>query len=303
MIGRVGRGARSTLFHVVDPQTNESYTLKRVVRNSDADDPFLRQVENEYDISRRFTHPYLRKSHKLWRIRKWLKIQELRLLMEHVHGQTLQEHRPPSIYEAILLFMKIAEALEAMHHMGFVHADIKPKNILICPDNTIKIIDFGQSCPMGHKKDRVQGTPEYIAPEQVQCQRLDQRTDIFNFGASLYWVLTGNGYPTVLPRMSDVGVNLASPKIAPDPSELNSDVPTSLSNLVMDCCKTSPVQRPESMRDVINRMEVILHILDRQHGGAIPTVLDDNQSAEAKQHAQHVEYDSDFDRFFDEFLQ
>ena len=64
------------------------------------------------------------------------------------------------IEEKVAVFMKVAEGLHAMHRHGFVHADIKPNNVLLSPDGGLKIIDFGQSCPMGHRKERIQGTPD-----------------------------------------------------------------------------------------------------------------------------------------------
>ena len=63
-----------------------------------------------------------------------------------------------------------------------------------------KIIDLGQSCPIGTTKSRIQGTPDYIAPEQVKRRTLGPRTDVFNLGATMYWALTGKNVPTLIPK-------------------------------------------------------------------------------------------------------
>ena len=64
--------------------------------------------------------------------------------------------------------------------------------------NSIRLIDLGQACKTGTVKERVQGTPSFIAPEQARCKPLSEQTDVYNFGASLYWALTGRRVPTLM---------------------------------------------------------------------------------------------------------
>ena len=85
-----------------------------------------------------------------------------------------------------------------MHQMGYVHCDIKPNNILRNDKGEVKVIDFGQSCKIGTVKERIQGTPDYIAPEQVARRPITVQTDVFNLGATLYWALTGKAHPDAL---------------------------------------------------------------------------------------------------------
>jgi len=264
LVSHLGYGARSTILHVVDCHTGRPYALKRVFRRGEQDDRYIEQAENEYAVSSRTDHPYLRKSFHIRRIRKWLQVRELQILMEYVDGKTLEQSRPESIGAIIDIFMKVATGLDSLHRLGYVHADIKPNNVLISEDGSIKIIDFGQSCPIGYTKKRIQGTPDYIAPEQVRRLPIDRRTDVFNLGATLYWVLTGQAIPTILPaRPRRGGIGLAGPREALPPHELNPDVPLALSRLVMDCCQGSPKDRPADMPQVISRLEVVRHLLER----------------------------------------
>ncbi len=266
VLEKLGKGANSTIWKVSCPEGG-IYTLKRVVKKTEEDNRFFEQAQTEYEISGKIDHPYLRKSFELIKKRRWLKTQELFLLMEFVEGRTLKQSHLSEINKIIEVFVEVAGGLNALHNAGYLHADIKPKNILLVPDNGIKIIDFGQACPIGHKKRRIQGTPDYMAPEQVDRGILDQRTDIFNFGASLYWVLTNQTFPTTMPKKHDSGdLSLPQhPSQIPKPADIDPNIPTALSKLVMDCCHYTMSERPDNMREVIARLEVAKHLFQKQH--------------------------------------
>ena len=210
-------------------------------------------------------HPNLRRSFELRRIRRLFQVRELHIVMEYVDGRTLEEIGPLGTHGLVGIFLRVARGLDSLHQLGYVHTDIKPNNIIVGEDNEVKVIDFGQSCPIGHVKGRIQGTPDYIAPEQVgRGMPLDQRTDVFNLGATLYWAITGQAFPTVLPsRKRKTGIDLMGPRDPLLPHELNPNVPAALSRLVMDCCKTNPKDRPASMGEVLHRLDVTQHILDK----------------------------------------
>jgi serine/threonine protein kinase len=258
----LGHGARSKILLIVDEQTGQKYALKRLVKRSSKDDRFIEQTENEYEVSRNFQHPILRKSFSLRRIRRWLRLVEVQLLMEYFPGHNLEDLMTTTApMQLVPIFAKVADGLQSLHQLGFVHADIKPNNILVnAADQEVRIIDFGQSCRISAIKERVQGTPGYIAPEQVRCQPLDQRTDVFNLGATMYYMLTGKPYPTIVPgKQQRPGQRLApgsSRQEPQSPSEINPRVPKSLSLLAMDCCQDRPADRPADMREVLNRLEL-----------------------------------------------
>jgi serine/threonine-protein kinase len=262
---RLGSGARATIWLAENQRTGEMVALKRVVRRATDDDRFLIQAQNDFEISHKLTHPYLRKSYELRRVRKLFQTRELHILMEYVDGRTLEQVGALGTHGILGIFVRVAHGLDALHQMGYIHTDIKPNNIMIGNDGEVKIIDFGLSCKIGQIKERIQGTPDYIAPEQVERRiPLDQRTDVYNFGATLYWAITGQNFPTVMPsKKRSTGIDLAGPKEAQLPEDLNPNVPTALSRLVMDCCKQNPQDRPGSMGEVIRRLELAQHILDK----------------------------------------
>jgi serine/threonine-protein kinase len=262
---RLGRGAGAVISLAVQSGAGRQVAVKHVVRHGPEDDRFIAQAENEFAVAGRVEHPYLRRCYDLVRVRKWLKTRELFLIMEYVDGERLEDHRPTHVSRIIDIFIKVAEGLHALHGMGFAHADVKPNNILLTRDGGLKIIDFGQSCPLGHAKERVQGTPDYMAPEQVYRNEIDQRTDVFNLGATLYWVLTGKWFKTMM-SLVPVGSNkiaLEAHRGNAPPREINPRIPLPLSRLTMDCCASSKGQRPRDMREVISRLEVVQHLLER----------------------------------------
>jgi serine/threonine-protein kinase len=256
----LGSGARSTIWEVRNIATDEVVAIKRVVKRTSEDTRFLDQAINEYEVGSQFNHPAIRKILELQRMRRWMSIKEVRVVMEYAQGQSIQQSRPTGVPEAVRIFLEVGAALGHMNAKGFVHADTKPNNIIVSRDGTVKVIDFGQSCPIGTVKARIQGTPDFIAPEQVHRRPLDGRTDVFNFGATLYWTLAGRPIPTVLPKEGSLTLNTG--QRIPPVEQFNPDVPRSLSKLIADCVELNPVQRPTSMNEVVSRLTLI----DKQMG-------------------------------------
>jgi len=257
----LGSGARSTIWQIRQCQTGDLYALKRVVRRQHSDARFFQQAVNEHDVGIRLNHPVIRRIYQMRRIRQWLALREIHVFMELCAGQTVQENRPRSVLETVGVFHEVANALAYINAQGFVHGDIKPNNILVASDGTVKIIDLGQSCRIGTVKDRIQGTPDFIAPEQVQRQPLDARTDAYNFAAALYWTLTGQPIPTILPKEGSVTLKVDMTYVPPE--ELNRAVPVPLSKLITDCIEVRPANRPGSMREVAGRLSLIHHTMTR----------------------------------------
>jgi serine/threonine-protein kinase len=240
--------------------------LKRVIFEKPEDSRIFEQVETEYKVARHIDHPYVRKCYELRKIRSMFKVREMLLSMEYFDGKSLEDSSGLSLGDVLLVFRMVASGLNAMHQHGFVHCDMKPNNILIHKSGTIKIIDLGQSCKIGTVKSRIQGTPDYIAPEQVKRKPLSPKTDIFNLGATMYWALTGKHAPTLIPKKNKFGLPVTVPRRAPH--ELKRQIPMGISKLVMDCIETDPTQRPPNMMTVVSRLDLMVHSI---FGGKIKT--------------------------------
>jgi serine/threonine-protein kinase len=277
VIERIGEGARSHIFAVKDPVTRKTYALKHVVRNDPKDIRFVEQMETELQISKCFNHEALRKSYEL-KVNKnlLLKTTEAFLLMELVEGKTIDVFHPTDMIEQIEVFLQVAHGLKHMHQKGYVHCDLKPINIMRTPTGQIKIIDFGQSCKIGTVKERIQGTPDYIAPEQVIRQPVDQKTDVFNLGATMYWSTTGRHIPTLY-TVNKKGENsfLLDTRID-TPADINPMVPLGLSQLILECVSTRPAKRPADMEAVIQRLELAKYRIQKDRDPSIAMIQIDD---------------------------
>ena len=258
IIRRIGTGARTTIYLAKEEASGKTVALKRAVLEYPEDTRIFEQIKTEYKIGRRLDHPYIRKCHRIIKKRKMLKTKELLLTMEMFEGQSLEDLPSLSLGDITLVFRMVAMALNAMHEHGYIHCDIKPNNILINRESAIKIIDLGQSCRIGTVKPRIQGTPDYIAPEQVRREHLSHRTDIFNLGATMYWALTGKTVPTLIPKKNDFGLPEAKPKEFRAPNQIHARIPLVLSDLVMKCVREKPSDRPENMSEIIAQLDVMI---------------------------------------------
>jgi eukaryotic-like serine/threonine-protein kinase len=266
ILQEVGRGAASVIYLVRDPKTKQIWAMKHVEKNDPKDQRFLDQAESEYKIASSLDHPSIRKIDRLIKKKTNLvNVRELFLIMEFVDGIS-EDRQPPRTFEkAVDIFSQVAHALGHMHSRGFVHADMKPNNIMVT-DGVAKIIDLGQSCKIGTVKERIQGTPDYIAPEQVHRRPITPKTDIYNLGATMYWTITRDHIPTALAKedslvgsLDDALIPRAKPAI-----DINKRIHPKLNELVMQCVEVDPAKRPASMDEVSDRLNLILGILRAQ---------------------------------------
>jgi len=266
IIKRIGTGARSTIYLATDEEEGIKVALKRVIFERPEDKRVFEQIDTEYKVAQLIDNLYVRKCYELRKMRSVFKVKEMLLSMEYFEGKNLEDCSTLSLGDVLLVFRMVASGLNAMHQHGFVHCDIKPNNILINKSGSIKIIDLGQSCKIGTVKPRIQGTPDYIAPEQVKRKPLGPKTDIFNLGATMFWALTGKHAPTMIPKKNKFGLPIVEPRRAPH--ELKKQLPTGISKLVMDCIEEDPANRPRNMMTVMSRLDLMVHSI---FGGKIKT--------------------------------
>jgi serine/threonine protein kinase len=258
VLGTLGKGAHSTILHIRRNADSKQYALKVVLIRGKDERKFLEQAQHEFRVAQMLDHPNLVKIYALEVIRDWLlRPQALHMLIEYVNGKTLDTipHLPTP--KLVRIFLQVAAAMVHMHRRSVCHADLKPSNIILSRMGEVKIIDFGLAWIKGEHKGRVQGTPEYMAPEQVKGGTIDERTDIYNFGATMYRLLTFRHPPSNLPDAHDLPFD---PKIRDrllkPVQECNPGAPPQLCDLVHRCLSATASKRPE-------RMSEIQGILDR----------------------------------------
>ena len=270
VIQKLGTGAQSRIFRARNMRNGKDYTVKivKVVKPEDAG--FVELLRAEYAIGTSVDHPVIRKVYELRMMRHRLRVRGAILFMEYVDGVSMgdKEFQYP-LPDVLRFFGMVAEGLQAMHLSGYVHADLKPTNILVTPDERVKLIDLGQSARIHEAKTRVQGTIDYMAPEQVQRGVLDERTDVFGLGGTLHKVLTGKAIATDMNQtISMHSQSLVGRRLEEIRDSVMHELPTCVSRLINDCCQANPYDRLPDMAAVIRRIELARTILAKRSGDA-----------------------------------
>jgi len=271
ILEKIGPGAGSMIYRAKCMRTGLLYAIKHVKVRTPEDQGFLDQLKDEYTTGSSLDHPVLRKVFELRYIRRRLRVHGALLFMEHVEGVTFRDPGfGSSLPELLLLFARAAEGLQVMHKGGFVHADIKPHNMLLTPEGEVKLIDFGQSCRMHTAKSRVQGTVDYMAPEQVAREVLDQRTDVFGLGAALHRVVTGKPIVTDMNKIVSIHTpgNLGK-RVEELVAPTMEDLPVCFIRLIQDACHPDSKKRPADMRDLRERLLTARTILESRNGNGV----------------------------------
>ncbi|MBI4718092.1 MAG: serine/threonine protein kinase [Planctomycetes bacterium] len=285
-IEKLGEGAQTRIFRARCMRTGKDYAVKVVKVVKPEDMSFVDLLRAEYAIGSSVDHPVIRKVYELRIMRQRLRVRGAILFMEYVPGVSMSDREfSRSLDELLGLMRQAAEGLHAMHLAGWVHADIKPNNILVTPDNLVKLIDLGQSSRMREAKTRVQGTIDYMAPEQAQRGVLDQRTDVFGVGAALHRVVVGRPVLTEMNQTVSLhSQSLVGKRLEEVRKPMLDVLPTCVARLIDDCCKADPHDRISDMPALVERIELARAILSK-HAAAVPDAppplgLEDDDSAE-----------------------
>jgi len=253
----IGAGARSRVYKVCHRDTRKRFAIKHVLVDNPQAQRCLKQLENEFECARDLVHPNIVRVRDLITRKRLLRVTEAYLVMELVRGKQMPRNpRAYSFEQLMFYFRQTADALVYVHERGLIHTDIKPKNLMITSRDLVKIVDFGQATVPGRSKGRVQGTFEFMAPEQVRDRILDVRTDVFNLAATMYYMLSGRHVPPM------VAATLGNRDFVPSKSrrpasivEINPRVTPELDQLLRYSCSRMRDDRPATMTDFIERLE------------------------------------------------
>jgi hypothetical protein len=194
--------------------------------------------------------------------------------MEHVEGETLAtkiSNRKPDLKQGLNYMIQIAEILKEAHSKNVTHRDLKPQNVMIGPDDRVKILDFGIAKLAANPEDsnvttqvvtetgNTIGTAVYMSPEQALGEDVDHRSDVFSFGILLYEVTTGQR-PFNGTNMNAV-VNQILHEFPANPSSLNSAISADLEHIILKCLRKDRSERYQSMADLIVDLRVVMRQL------------------------------------------
>ncbi len=248
VLATLGAGAHSSILHIRREEDGREYALKVVNIESDAEKKFLEQAEHEFRVGKMLDHPNLVKVLAFETEKNWLfKVKKAKLLVEFVKGDTLDKIKLMKRHKMLRVFEQVAAGMVHMHRRNVLHADLKPGNIMLGRGTTVKVLDYGLAWIKGEPKDRVQGTPEYLAPETASHKLVSERTDIFNFGATMYRLVTFKLPPSVISDLAGVPMTEKTYKSLYKPvGEIVATTPPKLAGLIHKCMEFKANNRPDS---------------------------------------------------------
>jgi len=260
----LGTGAGTKVSLMRDVKDNKLYCKKYVSASAENFQSQVRQLKNEFEVGIQNDHPALRKTHEYGLVKRKLRAIEAYNILAYVEGFPLDkfaENAPLSL--VMKIFWHVADGLTELHKRGFVHADLKPHNILCAKNGRPTLIDFGQACRMYTRKQRIQGTKDFIAKEQVDRQALDQRTDVFGLGATMHRIFLGKSAETELNTKSVGKTGVSLYRWRRESSDESEQLAPTTLKLIEDCCQHEREKRPKTMQLVKDRLEVSFERLSK----------------------------------------
>ncbi len=246
---KLGQGGMATVYLARDLRLNRPVAVKILHGQYASDEQFLRRFKHEADAAAQLGHPNIVRVYDVGNDGDLHYI-----VMEYIAGSDLKEiislEGPLPVGRTLKMIQQIAEALEAAHHNGLVHRDVKPQNVLIDSEDRVHLSDFGIA-----KSDRSSaytdpgttfGTADYLAPEQAQGLGATPRSDIYALGVVTYEMLTGR-----LPFTGDTPLAVAMQHVQappPPPRQFNPAIPPQLEAIILQAMAKDPNQRPASAR-------------------------------------------------------
>jgi len=258
LVDLLARSGMASIFKATDLISGESVVLKIPYQQFERDVVFYDRFQREEEVGRRLDHPNIV---KVLSPRNKTRIY---MAMEYVDGSSLRawardQKRPLPPERALDIARQITQALVYMHGQGVVHRDLKPENILITPDGRVKIMDFGIALDESARRltwsglSTTIGTPDYMAPEQVQGRRGDVRTDIYSLGTILYEMLVGQ-MPYTAPNA--YSVMRAKTTFDPQPpSKFDPDLDPHLEEIVLHAIERRPADRYRTAAAMLKDLE------------------------------------------------
>ncbi|MGN1348733.1 MAG: Stk1 family PASTA domain-containing Ser/Thr kinase, partial [Acutalibacteraceae bacterium] len=248
----IGVGGMAVVYKAFDNIDKKIVAVKILKEEYLADEDFKRRFKNESKAIAVLSHPNIV---KVLDVSFGDRLQYI--VMEYVEGITLKEYIEQQgvvrTREALYFVMQILRALQHAHDKGIVHRDIKPQNIMLIENGSIKVTDFGiATFSRGETKTMTNsaiGSVHYISPEQAKGSMTDAKSDIYSVGVVLYEMLTGS-----LPFQSDNAVSVAVMQVQKQPKsprEINPDIPIGLEQIIMRAMQKNPAERYQSAAEML----------------------------------------------------
>ena len=282
LVSHLARGGMSDVYLAVDLALGRRVAVKLLPRSHSDDESFVRRFRREAQSAANLNHP------NIVGIYDWGEAEGAYfMVMELVEGDCLRditgEGRSLPPRRAVEIVRQVVLALAIAHRLGVIHRDVKPGNIMLTPDGSVKVADFGIARAWNHSTELTQtgsviGTATYFSPEQAQGRSADLRSDIYSLGVVLYEMLVGRP-----PFQGETAMAVAYQHVStavPPPSSRNPDVPPELDAIVLRALVKDPDGRYQDTEPFLQDLEAWLR------GEMVPRAITDQPSPPAPASAQ-----------------
>ncbi len=248
----IGVGGMAYVYKAYDNIDDRVVAVKILKEEFLANEEFTRRFKNESKAIAILSHPNIV---RVYDVSFGEKLQYI--VMEYIDGITLKEYidqkKALPWKESVHFTVQVLRALQHAHDKGIVHRDIKPQNIMLLSDGTIKVTDFGiaqfSRNEIRTDSERAIGSVHYISPEQASGAITDEKADIYSLGVMLYEMLTGK-----LPFEADNAVSVAIMQMQSTPEmprEVNASIPEGLEEITMKAMQKDPSKRYQSAAEML----------------------------------------------------
>lgn len=285
----IGVGGMATVYKAKDIKNNRTVAIKILKDEFSRNSEFIRRFKNESKAIAVLSHPNIVKVYDV----SFGDVMQY-IVMEYIDGITLKEYieqQEKSIdwKMAVYFTNQILKAMQHAHEKGIVHRDVKPQNMMLLQDGTIKVTDFGiarfSNTETRTMTDKAIGSVHYIAPEQARGERTDGKSDVYSIGVMLYEMLTGQ-----LPFQADSAVSVAIMQLQSNPKpprEINPEIPQGLEEITLRAMRKEPVQRYQSAEEMLKDLQKVNKKPEITFGYEYPedetaSNSDDNEPVNAK---------------------
>ena len=251
----IGSGGMAVVYRATDNRLKRSVAVKILRDELEADEEFRRRFQTEAQAVAMLSHPNIV---SVYDVSHSEDVEYI--VMELIEGVTLMQYMQKrgalGWKEALHFSVQIARALEHAHSKGIVHRDIKPQNVMILRDGTIKVADFGIAAletRQEQRSDQTVGSVHYIAPEQARGEQPDTRSDIYSLGVVMYEMLTGR-----MPYDGETAEQIALKHIAgvaEDPQKLNPEIPDELARITLKAMNADIKTRYQTATELLADLE------------------------------------------------
>jgi serine/threonine protein kinase len=259
VIEELGKGGMGRVYRVFDKKLQEVVALKLLNPEISFNEKAVDRFRNELRFARKISHRNVVRLFDLGEEGFTLFI-----TMEYVDGENLKRFIKRSGQltsgKAVGIALQVCEGLAEAHHLGVIHRDLKPQNIMIDRDGNARVLDFGIARFMDAEDITASGvmigTPEYMSPEQIDLKEVDGRTDIYSLGIILYEMLTGR-----VPFEGETPLSVAlkhKSQIPKNPRELNPHIDAGLAGIILKCLEKDRDRRCQNAGDLRNDLDRFL---------------------------------------------